>query len=114
MELDPGTECRSTDPKRRLQQLREVFRDEDAMGGGTIFKAITKADLHAVLIVQPNRALSERADSLFEALDGLIRVLTFSARNLRSIRDLLLPKLVTGEIDASSLDLDALLEETPV
>ena len=30
---------------------------------------------------------------------------------LASIRDLLLPKLVTGAIDVSQLDLDALLDE---
>ena len=31
-------------------------------------------------------------------------------RRLAAIRDLLLPKLVTGQIDVSSLDLDALVE----
>ena len=29
-----------------------------------------------------------------------------------TLRDLLLPKLVTGQIDVSSLDLDALVEES--
>ena len=32
------------------------------------------------------------------------------AVSLASMRDLLLPKLVTGQIDVSSLDLDALVE----
>jgi type I restriction enzyme, S subunit len=30
---------------------------------------------------------------------------------LASMRDLLLPKLVTGQIDVSALDLDALVED---
>jgi len=31
-------------------------------------------------------------------------------RNLTDLRDLLLPRLVTGKIDVSNLDLDALTE----
>ena len=34
------------------------------------------------------------------------------ASSLAALRDLLLPKLVTGQIHASSLDLGALLEES--
>jgi len=32
--------------------------------------------------------------------------------NLSAMRDLLLPKLVTGQIDVSSLDLDALVGDS--
>ena len=35
-------------------------------------------------------------------------------RRLAALRDLLLPKLVTGQIDVSSLDLDALVAERGV
>jgi type I restriction enzyme S subunit len=38
------------------------------------------------------------------------RHLMFQNRQLTSIRDLLLPGLLTGQIDVSSLDLDAAVE----
>jgi type I restriction enzyme S subunit len=38
--------------------------------------------------------------------------LSDAADRLASIRDILLPRLMTGTIDVSKLDLDALLEES--
>lgn len=38
------------------------------------------------------------------------KTLMFMARKLTAIRDLLLPRLVTGQIDVTSLDLDAVME----
>ena len=49
--------------------------------------------------VDPLLAAARRCDS------------TLRADRLASMRDLLLPKLVTGQIDVSALDLDALVEE---
>lgn len=93
-------------------ELRRVFREEDSMGGGTIFKAITKGDLEGIPIIQPTAKIGRRAEEILAIHDEMIRVLTFGSRALASLRDLLLPKLVTGAIDVSHLDLDALLEET--
>jgi len=52
------------------------------------------------------RRFSERAHALLAHAEGLM----FQARHLASLRDLLLPKLVTGQIDVSHLDLGALTE----
>lgn len=38
----------------------------------------------------------------------MAQALMFENRRLTALRDLLLPKLVTGQIDISALDLDAL------
>lgn len=57
----------------------------------------------------------EMARRFSETVHGLLthaRVLMFQARHLASLRDLLLPRLVTGRIDVSHLDLDALVEAT--
>ena len=56
---------------------------------------------------------AEIARRFSETAVGLLdhaRTLTFQARSLASLRDLLLPTLVTGQIDVSHLDLDALTE----
>lgn len=52
------------------------------------------------------RRFSERAHALLAHAQSLM----FQARHLASLRDLLLPKLVTGQIDVSHLDLGAFTE----
>src|SRR3546814_6587033 len=79
------------------------------MGGGTIFKAIGKSELQSINVLRVPDLLADRADSDLAGPAELMRTLTFSIRRLEEIRDLLLPKLVTGQIDVSSLDLDALV-----
>ena len=52
-------------------------------------------------------------DQLVIAVGGqlqLIRTLRWQSVELGALRDLLLPRLVTGQIDVSHLDLDALTE----
>lgn len=92
--------------------LGTVFAEEDSMGGGTIFKAIGKQELSNVQILQPPDVLADDANSVLSANLGLIRALTAANRRLATIRDLLLPRLVTGQIDVSSLDMDALVEDS--
>ncbi|MCC5954209.1 MAG: restriction endonuclease subunit S [Acidimicrobiia bacterium] len=93
-----------------LGNLKEVFSEEDSMGGGTIFKAIGKAELEGLQVLEVPEALAQLAEAHLAAKSDLIRSLTFSTRRLTALRDLLLPKLVTGQIDVSDLDLDALVE----
>jgi type I restriction enzyme S subunit len=107
---------RSTDELQSLlgRELRRVFSEEDAMGGGTIFNAITKGDLEELQVIQTTAAVAKAAEKILSPIDELIRVLTFQSRVLARVRDALLPKLVTGAIDVSKLDLKALLEEPSV
>ena len=88
------------------RQLRYVFREEDAMGGGTIYKAITKGDLLGIQWLVPPAEIKAAFDAFERPMFKLISNLTQQNRNLRSTRDLLLPKLVSGEIDVSDLDID--------
>jgi type I restriction enzyme S subunit len=92
--------------------LRSVFAEEDSMGGGTIFKAIGKEELSQVRVLQVPEEIAHVANGVLSAQFDMIRALTFTNRHLAAMRDLLLPKLVTGQIDVSSLDLDALVGES--
>ena len=74
------------------------------MGGGTIFKAIGKKDLESVEILVAPEDVEARAEELLRDHLALIRSLTFHGRYLAAVRDLLLPKLVTGQVDVSALD----------
>ncbi len=87
-----------------------VFAEEDAMGGGTIFKAVGKKELEQIPMICATAELKTVAEAVLVDNLALIRSLNFANRALAGIRDLLLPKLVTGQIDVSGLDLDALTE----
>ena len=80
------------------------------MGGGTIFKAIGKNELEQVPVLVAPDEIETIAEALFAENEGLLRAFTFNQRVLASIRDLLLPRLVTGCIDISRAGLNALLE----
>jgi len=83
-----------------LLQIKEKFKEEDMMGGGTIFKSVTKDDVHGIRLLCPDgasrRVFEDRASTMIVE----IRTLTVKNGNLRGRRDLLLPKLVSGEIAA--------------
>jgi len=58
----------------------------------------------------PPSEIATRFSETAEGLLGHARRLMFQARSLASMRDLLLPELVSGQIDVSHLDLDGLTE----
>ena len=88
-----------------FELLREVFAVEDSMGGGTIFKAITKRDLERIPVPRPDPELVESFEQAVGPMFELVRNLTFQNRVFREARDLLLPRLVSGELDVSQLNL---------
>lgn len=61
--------------------------------------------------IPPDATLSVFEQTVASAM-GSCAALASQSRTLAELRDLLLPKLVTGEVDVSQLDLDALLEES--
>ena len=96
---------KSSDQAFILQQLKDRFQEEDTMGSGTIYNAITKADLLGIQLLEPTKSIvatfEEAAEPIFLELSNL----TMKNANLRQTRDLLLPKLISGEIDVSELDI---------
>jgi type I restriction enzyme S subunit len=77
---------------------------------GTTMRHIKRSALTEVTTLVPRPAVVEAFSSVVEPIDEMSVRLTQNNRDLTSMRDLLLPKLVTGEIDVSELDLDVLVE----
>lgn len=86
-----------------LSQLKNKFDKEDIIGSGTIFKAVTKKDMHEIRIVIPLLPIAETFQTVVEPMWKLIRLLSDKNNNLRQTRELLLPKLISGEIDVSEM-----------
>jgi len=78
--------------------LKNHFFKEDMMGGGAIYAAITKKDLYGVELLQPNHSLVEMFQDHVIMIDRQIETLTKTTESLSTARDLLLPRLMNGEI----------------
>ena len=85
--------------------LKENFKEEDSMGGGTIFKSVTKNDMENIPFILPKESLLNQFEQLAGPLGMQIENLTNKNKNLRRTRDLLLPKLISGEVDVSELNI---------
>lgn len=97
-------------------QAVEVISSDQFVGNATQTSNGTKmprADwkvIKAFPIAIPPIDLSLAFTKLVQDSLGLAKTLMFQNRGLAQTRDLLLPKLVTGQIDLSSLDFEALVE----
>jgi type I restriction enzyme S subunit len=87
-----------------FQQLKELFQEEDSMGNGAIFKSVTKDDVYGIKMIQPSQNLISAFEQQTEPVFSILEILTNKNANLRQTRDLLLPKLIAGEIDVEEME----------
>lgn len=73
------------------------------LGTGATFKEITKGTFKGIRLLVPQQNLVGAFSSTSEQLMLLSLNLQRKNRNLRATRDLLLPKLISGELDVSTL-----------
>lgn len=107
---------RCSDPRRRLfiygllseERFRSYAR---SVASGTTVLGFRSADLCNYEFVCPPVVLTERFSELMTPAFVETEALSENVEVLANIRDLLLPKLVTGKIDISKLDLDALVDK---
>lgn len=97
-------------PLHLLLAIESQIADWNRAIVGTTVAHLGKKHLELVTVLVPDSATLERATEMFGSFMGERRSLEQSNRRLAKLRDLLLPKLVTGQIDMSSLDLAALVE----
>ncbi len=87
-----------------FQQLKERFQEEDTMGGGTIFSGIRKDDLLGIPLLSPGESVIDQFEEIVNPIFSQLVNLAMKNINLRQTRDLLLPKLISGELGVSKLD----------
>ena len=63
-----------------------------------MFGAISKSDLKSIKTTMPSEKLIRKFEDIVNPIDRQIYFNTLQIRNLESLRDTLLPKLITGEI----------------
>lgn len=80
-------------------QLKEFFFTEDVIGNGAIFNAVTKLELMNVKLKTPSEKIQKEFEFEAKQIFNLILNLTKQNTKLREARDILLPRLMSGEID---------------
>ena len=90
------------------EQLRNRFIKEDMMGNGAIFASVTKDDMQGIELVCPPSSVVDAATKHFEPLHSEIAILSQQVQNLCRTRDLLLPRLLSGQIDLGGDEGDGL------
>ena len=85
------------------EQLRNRFTKDDMMGNGAIFASVTKDDMQGIELVCPPPSVVNAATKHFEPLHSGIATLSQQIQNLRRTRDLLLPRLLSGQIDVEAI-----------
>lgn len=78
--------------------------------GGSAYPAVKPIDFETALITRPYPEIDLKFETVTRPLHHEAWTLRVESDSLGGLRDLLLPKLVTGEIDVSALDLDVVVE----
>ncbi|MGI8826972.1 MAG: restriction endonuclease subunit S [Chloroflexota bacterium] len=77
-----------------------------SMSGATGRQRVRRETFDSYLLPMPPSQLLSRFSDVMRPVFGLSRALFQAANALRTTRDLLLPRLISGEIDVESLDID--------
>lgn len=85
-------------------QLRAIFHTTDLIGNGSIYKAVNRQDIEKVQIVWAEQATIERIERYLRPIYDELFVLHQSNLKLAAARDLLLPRLISGQIDVGTAE----------
>lgn len=100
-----GMRSRADHQSLLFYQLDALFVEEDMIGGGTIFASVGKKELFGQEVLQPSTTIAAQFNRLAADLDAQIENIDSQNRSLAKARDLLLPKLMSGQLDVSGIPL---------
>lgn len=91
--------------------LYTIWASQDKLnifnGEGTVFGSVNKDSLYNMPVVIPTNKIMQKFEYTCSALDKLIWNNSLENTRLAQLRDTLLPKLMSGEIDVSNVNISA-------
>jgi len=87
-----------------LYTLKRIFAFEDQYGSGTVFNSISKKDIEQLKFIRPSQEVLDNFEKHVSKFDSLIESNTKEIEELQGLRDYLLPRLLSGEIDVSQAE----------
>lgn len=94
-----------------LRYVVEQLRNTEFLNTHAAVPGLSRDQAYSRPFLLPAASVIDQFAELSESLASQASVLAAQSERLASIRDMILPKLVTGQIDVSSLDLQAIVEE---
>jgi type I restriction enzyme S subunit len=88
-----------------LYLLKVVFASEDIIGNGSIFNSVGKDELAKFPVLQPDDDLVVQFQSAAASIDRQIEILSRAVENLSGVREMLLPRLISGKLSVENLDI---------
>jgi type I restriction enzyme S subunit len=88
-----------------FHHLKQIFREEDTMGGGTVFQSVTKQEVVGLKLLVPAIHIIQEFQELIGSVAQENQALANKNQNLRKTRDLLLPRLISGRLDVEELEI---------
>jgi type I restriction enzyme S subunit len=85
--------------------LKTAFVNEDIIGNGSIFNSVGKDELAKFPVFEPEPGLVEKFDAMVSNIDKQITMLMQATECLKSSRDALLPRLISGKLSVENLDI---------
>jgi len=80
-------------------QLKNYFFKEDIIGSGAIYAAVTKKDMETLELLKPPVNIVRSFEGISRPFDKQIKNLSEQNQKLAQARDMLLPRLMNGEIE---------------
>lgn len=74
-------------------------------GEGTVFGSINREALNSLPVFLPNADSIQKFENIVSPMDNIIRINSDESDRLAQLRDTLLPKLMSGEIDVSKVEI---------
>jgi type I restriction enzyme S subunit len=102
--VDPLSDIPTAFLFHALKERMAAFR---SLSQGTTMRHIKRKALSQVMSMVPPEGLRHQFADLAAPIDGLALALVRATRSARETRDLLLPRLISGEIDVGDLDIAA-------
>ena len=85
--------------------LKTTFDRPDMIGNGAIFNSVTKSDMSEIKVIVPVSEITLKFDNVANSIVKELITIYHKNTNLRKTRDLLLPRLISGDIDISKLEI---------
>ena len=79
-------------------QLKQLFFEDNLMGGGAIFNSVTKNDMVNIELMEGSENIMQHFNDFVIPIDKTIKNLHIQNQNLKEARDILLPRLMMGVI----------------
>jgi type I restriction enzyme S subunit len=84
--------------------LKSKFTSEDIIGSGTVFNSVNKTDLQNLEFVIPSNSTLIAFKNIIEPLDSNYSLYSLEIDTLTTLRDTLLPKLISGDVRVKDIE----------